>query len=76
MAQIKEIGTKKNQIGESGGERKKHPGANPVSASTSPILSTIENATFARFMKKSMHLKTGFLLDYQVFVLASEWTTN
>ena len=46
------------------------------SASTSPILSTMENATIARFMKKSMHLKTGFLLDYQVFLLASEWTTN
>ena len=36
------------------------------SASPSPILGTTENATFAHFMKKSMHLKTGFLLDYQV----------
>ena len=25
-----------------------------------------KNATFAYFMKKSMHLKTGFLSDYQV----------
>ena len=35
-------------------------------------LGTTENATFAHFMKKSMHLKTGFLLHYQVFFL----TTN
>ena len=27
---------------------------------------TTENATFAHFMKKSMHLKTEFLSDYQV----------
>ena len=27
------------------------------------------NATFAHFMKKSMHLKTGFLSDYQVVFL-------
>ena len=36
------------------------------SASPAPILGTTENATFAHFMKKSMHLKTGFLSDYQV----------
>ena len=30
---------------------------------------TTENATFAHFMKKSMHLKTGFLSDYQVLFL-------
>ena len=36
------------------------------SASPSPILGTMEIATFAYFMKKSMHLKTVFLLDYQV----------
>ena len=28
-SKFKEIGTKKNQIGESGGERKKNPSANP-----------------------------------------------
>ena len=28
-----------------------------------------ENATFALFMKKAMHLKTGYLLDYQVLFL-------
>ena len=39
----------------------------------SVILGTTENATFAHFMKKSMHLKTGFLLDYQVlFLLLNE----
>ena len=27
---VKENGTKKNQIGENGGERKKNPSANPV----------------------------------------------
>ena len=27
---------------------------------------TMENATFAHFMKKSIDLKTGFLSDYQV----------
>ena len=31
------------------------------SASPAPILGTTENATFANFMEKSMHLKTGFL---------------
>ena len=36
------------------------------SASPAPILGTTENATFAHFMEKSMHLKTGFLSDYQV----------
>ena len=35
----------------------------------SPISGTTENATFAHFMKKSMHLKTGFLSDYQVVFL-------
>ena len=39
------------------------------SASLSPILGTMENATPAHFMKKSMHLKTGFLVDYQVLFL-------
>ena len=39
------------------------------SASPSPFLSTTENATFVHFMMKSMHLKTGFLLDYQVLFL-------
>ena len=41
------------------------------SASPAPILGTTENATFEHFMKKSMHLKTGFLSYYQL-VLASE----
>ena len=35
----------------------------------SPFLGTTENAAFAHFMKKSMHLKMGFLLDYQVLFL-------
>ena len=35
----------------------------------SPILGTTENAIFAHFLKKSMHLKTKFLLDYQVLFL-------
>ena len=39
------------------------------SASSAPILGTTENATFAHFMKKSMHLKTGYLSDYQVLFL-------
>ena len=39
------------------------------SAPPALILGTTENATFAHFMKKSMHLKTGFLLDYQVLFL-------
>ena len=39
------------------------------SASPAPILGTTENATFAHFMKKSMHLKTGFLSDYQILFL-------
>ena len=34
-----------------------------------PILGATENATFTHFMKKSMHLKTGFLSDYQVLFL-------
>ena len=40
-----------------------------ISASPSPFLGTTENATFAHFMKKAMHLKTGFLLHYQVLFL-------
>ena len=39
------------------------------STSIAPILGTTENATFAHLMKKSMHLKTGFLSDYQVLFL-------
>ena len=39
------------------------------SASPSSILGTTENATFAQFMMKSMHLNTAFLLDYQVLFL-------
>ena len=39
------------------------------SASPALIIGTTENATFAHFMKKSMHLKTGFLSDYQVLFL-------
>ena len=39
------------------------------SASPALILGTTKNATFAHFKKKSMHLKTGFLSDYQVFFL-------
>ena len=39
------------------------------SASPSPFLGTTENATSAHFMKKSMLLKTGFLLAYQVLFL-------
>ena len=39
------------------------------SASPSPILGTAENATFAHFVKESMHLKTGFLPNYQVLFL-------
>ena len=38
-------------------------------ASPALILGTVENATFAHFIKKSMHLKTGFLSDYQVLFL-------
>ena len=37
-----------------------------VSVSPPPILGTTENAIFAQFIKKSMHLKTRLLLDYQV----------
>ena len=39
------------------------------SAFPSPILGTTENAIFALFLKKSMHLKTKFLLDYQILFL-------
>ena len=39
------------------------------SASLSSILGTTENATFAHFMKKSMHLKIGYLSDYLVLFL-------
>ena len=39
------------------------------SASPALILGTTENATFAHFVKKSMHLKTGFLSDCQVLFL-------
>ena len=39
------------------------------SASRAQILGTTENATFAHFMKKSMHLKTGVLSDCQVLFL-------
>ena len=39
------------------------------SASPSPFLGTTENAISVHFMKKSMLLKTGFLLDYQVLFL-------
>ena len=39
------------------------------SASPSPFLGTTEYATSAHLMKKSMHLKTGFLLDNQVLFL-------
>ena len=39
------------------------------SASQAPIFGTTENATFAHFMEKPMHLKTGFLSDYQVLFL-------
>ena len=39
------------------------------SAAPSPIPGTTVNVTFAHFMKKSMHLKTGFLSDYQVVFL-------
>ena len=45
------------------------------SASPSPILCTTENATFAHFVKKSMHLKTGFFVRLSSPVLVSEWTT-
>ena len=38
-------------------------------ASPAPILGTTENPTFAHFMEKSMHSKTGFLSDYQVLFL-------
>ena len=34
-----------------------------------PYRTQMENATFAHFMKKSMHLKSGFLSDYQVVFL-------
>ena len=40
-----------------------------LSASPARILGTTENATFAHFMKKFMHLKTGILADYQVLFL-------
>ena len=39
------------------------------STSPSPVPGTTENAAFAHFKKKSMHLKTGFLSDYQVVFL-------
>ena len=39
------------------------------SASPTHILGTTVNATFSHFMKKSMHLKTAFLSDYQVLFL-------
>ena len=39
------------------------------SASPARILGTTENASFVHFIKKSMHLKTGFLSDYQVLFL-------
>ena len=39
------------------------------SASPAPILGTTEIATFAHFMEKSMHFKTGFLSDYHVLFL-------
>ena len=39
------------------------------SASPALILGTTENATFAHIIKKSMHLKTGLLSDYQVLFL-------
>ena len=38
-------------------------------AFSSPFLGTTENATFVHFIKKSMNLKTEFLLDYQVYFL-------
>ena len=34
-----------------------------------PITDSRHNGKFAHFMKKSMHLKTGFLSDYQVLFL-------
>ena len=40
-----------------------------LSASPALILGTTEIATFAHFMKESMHLKTEFLSDYQVLFL-------
>ena len=43
MAQFKKIGTKKNQIGGSGGERKKNPGVNP--AQVSLILKHVQRYT-------------------------------
>ena len=45
-------------------------------ASPSHILGTTENATFAHFMKKSMHLKFGIFVRLSSLALASEWTTN
>ena len=46
------------------------------SASLSPILGTTENATVAHFIKKSMHLTTGFLSDYHVLFLLLNGPTN
>ena len=43
------------------------------SASPASILSTTENAIFVHFMEKSMHLKTGFLSDYQVLFLQNKF---
>ena len=49
---------------------KRIPKQKTISNSNSvSILGITENATFAHFMKKSMHLKTGFLIDYQVLFL-------
>ena len=42
----------------------------------SRILGTTENAAFAHFMKKAMHLKTGFLSVYQVLFLLLNGPTN
>ena len=43
------------------------------SAAPSPIPGTTEYAILAHFMKKSIHLKTEFLSDYQVvFLLLNE----
>ena len=40
-----------------------------ILGTASPFHGTTETATFAHFMKKSRHLKTRFLLNYQVLFL-------
>ena len=42
----------------------------------SPILGSIENATFVHLPKKSKYMKADFFVISSNIVLASEWTTS